>query len=114
MRNVVVDLKKTPAYLRRQKLAMAARFRERARRVQSRADTFLLRAMGIAARADYVGFAIGEKNTGAPEDARRYLRAFSRYDQRSRHMFDRAKQIEDEVNGKIEKPAAAPAPKGAA
>lgn len=104
----VVDLKKSPAYLRRQKLAMAARFRVRADRVLSRADTFLLRSMGIAARADYVGFAIGEPNTGAPEEARRYLRAYTRYDQIGRHMRAWAKRIEAEALGLVDDRANTP------
>jgi hypothetical protein len=98
MRNVIDIATSAPAR-RRRLLRMAEKRRAVATRVRSKAEEWTLKALGIAARAGYVGFSIYEPNTGAPEDARRYLRASRRYDQFADHFDERADALEREANG---------------
>lgn len=79
---------------RKRLLDRAKKVRGIAGRVESAANSYLLHACGVAARANYVGFSINAPNTGAPEEALRYCRAARRYYQATDRILDLATKIE--------------------
>lgn len=100
---IVIDLETTTPARRRRLLRMAEKRRAVAKRVRSVAEGWTLKALGIAARAGYVGFSYFERNEGSPEDARRYLRAARRYDRAADRFDDRADELEREANGSAQR-----------
>ena len=100
---VVIDLASSAPARRRLLLRLAEKRRAVAKRVRSISDTWMLKALGIAARAGYVGFSIYEQNKGAPEDARRYLRASQRYDRMATYFDERADALEKQAKGIVER-----------
>ena len=97
---------------RKRLLDRAKKVRAVADRVLSAANSYLLHACGVAARANYVGFSINAPNTGAPEEALRYCRAARRYYQANERILDLAKKIE--IRAGVKHQAKNVAPNGAA
>jgi hypothetical protein len=108
MMAILIDLKSTAAFKRRKWQSMAARFARWAKAVDDRAEGFELRALGVAARAGFIGFTVTRDHRDAPDEARRYAGAARRYREAAYRMYERAERVERRAQGITDGPEATP------